>query len=95
MGWELVIINLVCGPGGKAFLKDRAYMFGDEFRQYIENDLMKEGTASRCEADGRLQPLASAPRRCARSAPGGGPANFAIVIGGIVGENIVRREIRD
>jgi hypothetical protein len=27
--------------GGKAFWKDRAYMFGDEFRQYIESDLMK------------------------------------------------------
>jgi hypothetical protein len=40
-GWELVIMNLVCAPGGKAFWKERAYMFGDEFRQYIENDLMK------------------------------------------------------
>src|SRR6267154_2178390 len=39
-GWELVIMNLVCAPGGKAFWKDRAYMFGDEFRQYIESDLM-------------------------------------------------------
>ena len=41
MGWEQVIMNLVGAPGGKAFWKDRAYMFGDEFRQYIESDLMK------------------------------------------------------
>ena len=40
-GWELVIMNLVCAPGGKAFWNERAYMFGDEFRQYVENDLMK------------------------------------------------------
>ena len=40
-GWELVIMNFVCAPGGKAFWKERAYMFGDEFRQYIESDLMK------------------------------------------------------
>jgi hypothetical protein len=40
-GWELVIMNLVCAPGGKAFWKERAYMFGDEFRRYIEADLMK------------------------------------------------------
>ena len=41
MGWQHVIMNLVGAPGGKALWKDRAYMFGDEFRQYIENDLMK------------------------------------------------------
>jgi len=41
MGWEHVIMNLVGAPGGKAFWKDRAYMFGDEFRRYIENDPMK------------------------------------------------------
>jgi hypothetical protein len=40
-GWEFVIMNLVCAPGGKAFWKERAYMFGDEFRLFIENDLMK------------------------------------------------------
>ena len=34
-------MNLVCAPGGKAFWKDRAYMFGDEFRRYVESDLMK------------------------------------------------------
>ena len=41
LGWELVIMNLVCAPGGKAFWKDRAYMFGDEFRRYIDHDLIK------------------------------------------------------
>jgi hypothetical protein len=41
MGWQQVIMNLVGAPGGKAFWKDRAYMFGDEFRRYIESDLMK------------------------------------------------------
>ena len=41
MGWQHVIMNLVGAPGGKAFWKDRAYMFGDEFRRYIESDLMK------------------------------------------------------
>jgi hypothetical protein len=40
-GWELVIMNLVCAPGGKAFWKERSYLFGDEFQRYIENDLMK------------------------------------------------------
>jgi hypothetical protein len=34
-------MNLVGAPGGKALWKDRAYMFGDEFRRHIENDLMK------------------------------------------------------
>src|SRR2546430_13265400 len=41
MGWELVIMNLVCAPGGKAFWKERGYMFGEEFRRYVESDLMK------------------------------------------------------
>ena len=41
MGWELVIMNLVCAPGGKAFWKDRGYMFGEEFRRHVEDDLMK------------------------------------------------------
>ena len=42
LGWELVFMNLVCAPGGKAFWKDRAYMFGEEFRRYIEDDVMKK-----------------------------------------------------
>ena len=34
-------MNLVWAPGGKAFWKDRSCMFGEEFRRYVENDLMK------------------------------------------------------
>jgi hypothetical protein len=35
------MMNLFGAPGGKAFWKDRSYMFGDEFRRYIEDDLIK------------------------------------------------------
>src|SRR5919204_1023116 len=41
MGWELVIMNLICSPGGRAFWKERGYMFGEEFRRYIEHDLIQ------------------------------------------------------
>lgn len=41
LGWEQVIMNLVCAPGGKAFWKERAYLFGEEFRRHVEDDLMK------------------------------------------------------
>jgi len=41
LGWEQVIMNLVCAPGGKTFWKERAYLFGEEFRRYVESDLMK------------------------------------------------------
>jgi hypothetical protein len=40
LGWEQVRMNLFGAPGGKAFWKDRSYLFGEEFRRYIENDLM-------------------------------------------------------
>jgi hypothetical protein len=40
-GWEQVMMNLFGAPGGKAFWKERASMFGDGFRRYIETDLMK------------------------------------------------------
>ncbi len=30
----------VATPGGKAFWKDRAYLSGDQFRRYVESDLM-------------------------------------------------------
>jgi hypothetical protein len=40
LGWEQVIMNLVCAPGGKAFWKERSYLFGEEFRRYVEEDLM-------------------------------------------------------
>ena len=41
LGWEQVMMNLFGAPGGKAFWKERGYLFGEEFRRYIENDLMK------------------------------------------------------
>lgn len=41
MGWELLILNLICAPGGRTFWKERSYLFGEEFRQYVESDLMK------------------------------------------------------
>jgi hypothetical protein len=40
LGWEQVMMNLFGAPGGKALWKERSYLFGEEFRQYIENDLM-------------------------------------------------------
>jgi hypothetical protein len=40
-GWEQVIMNLVCAPGSKGFWKERSYLFGEEFRRYVEDDLMK------------------------------------------------------
>jgi len=41
LGWEQVIMNLVCSPGGKGLWKERSYLFGEEFCRYVENDLMK------------------------------------------------------
>lgn len=41
LGWEQVMMNLFGAPGGKALWKERSYLFGEEFRKYIESDLMK------------------------------------------------------
>jgi hypothetical protein len=40
-GWELVMMNLVFSPGGRAFWQERGYLFGDEFRNHVETDLMQ------------------------------------------------------
>lgn len=40
-GWELVMMNLVNAPGGKDFWAERGYLFGDRFRQHLENDIMQ------------------------------------------------------
>ena len=40
-GWELVMMNLVLPPGGQAFWRERGYLFGQEFRHYVDNDIMK------------------------------------------------------
>jgi hypothetical protein len=34
------MMNLFGAPGGKALWKERSYLFGEEFRRYIEKDLM-------------------------------------------------------
>ena len=41
LGWEQIIMNLAGAPGGRAFWKERAYLFGEEFRRHVEDDLMK------------------------------------------------------
>jgi len=41
MGWELLITNLASAPGGKEFWKERDYLFGEEFRRHVEDNLMK------------------------------------------------------
>ena len=40
-GWELLMMNLVSAPGGRAFWQERGYLFGSELRDYVENDLMR------------------------------------------------------
>jgi hypothetical protein len=40
-GWELVVMNLVKAPGGEVFWQERSYLFGADFRDHIENDVMK------------------------------------------------------
>ena len=40
-GWELLMMNLVSAPGGRSFWKERGYIFGEEFRDYVENDIMR------------------------------------------------------
>jgi len=41
MGWELVMMNLVNAPGGKEFWGERGYLFGERFRDHVENVIMK------------------------------------------------------
>jgi len=40
-GRELVMMNLVSSPGGRVFWRERSYLFGSEFRDHFENDIMK------------------------------------------------------
>jgi len=40
LGWESVMMNCVGAPGGKEFWKERNYLFGEDFRRYVEEDLM-------------------------------------------------------
>jgi hypothetical protein len=41
LGWEQLLMNLAGAPGGRAFWKERSYLFGEDFRSHFENDLMK------------------------------------------------------
>jgi len=41
IGWEQVLMNLIGAPGGKSLWKERAYLFGEEFRRHVEDDLIK------------------------------------------------------
>lgn len=41
-GWELVMMNLLIPPGGRAFWQERGYLFGKEFGDYVENHVMKQ-----------------------------------------------------
>lgn len=40
IGWEFVIMNLVKTPGGHRLWDERRYMFGAEFRDYLENEVL-------------------------------------------------------
>ena len=48
-GWELVIMNLVHSPGGRDFWSERGYLFGDAFRDHVENQIMKRKPHSRAK----------------------------------------------
>jgi hypothetical protein len=39
-GWELLVMNLLASPGGKEFWKERGYVFGNEYRDYVEKVIM-------------------------------------------------------
>jgi UDP-3-O-acyl N-acetylglycosamine deacetylase len=40
VGWESLTMNLLCSPGGKEFWKERGYVFGNEYRNYVEKVIM-------------------------------------------------------
>lgn len=60
-GWEQVSMNLFMAPGGRAFWGERGYLFGDEFRRYVEEDLMKRKAHPQARPMGLfpLQPVES------------------------------------
>jgi len=39
-GWELHVMNFLSAPGGKGFWKERGYVFGKEYRDYVEKVIM-------------------------------------------------------
>ena len=60
-GWEQVMMNLFIAPGGRTFWEQRGYLFGDEFRRYIDEDLMKREAHPEARPMGLfpLQPVGS------------------------------------
>lgn len=50
-GWELLMMNLVSAPGGRDFWEERGYVFGESFRSYVEDVIMKR------EPHARARPL--------------------------------------
>ena len=40
VGWELLVMNLLVSPGGKEFWKERGYVFGNEYWDYVEKVIM-------------------------------------------------------
>jgi hypothetical protein len=42
VGWEALILNLVGTSGGKAFWRERAYVFGTEFRDPMQDVIMQK-----------------------------------------------------
>ena len=39
IGWESVTMNLLASPGGRELWKERGYLFGKEYRDYVEKVL--------------------------------------------------------
>lgn len=51
-GWEMLIMNLVNAPGGKGFWEERGYLFGDRFRDHVENVIMQRAPHPRARPMG-------------------------------------------
>ena len=39
-GWELLVMNVLAAPGGKEFWRERRYVFGKEYQDYVEKVIM-------------------------------------------------------
>ena len=42
IGWEALMLNLFGSPGGRDFWAERSYVFGEEFRNHVEQVIMKK-----------------------------------------------------
>ena len=40
--WELLMMSLVCSPGGVSFWRERDYLFIEDFRAHVENVMKRE-----------------------------------------------------